>query len=78
MGNSKSVLLCIDMQRDFLEPGSPLCVKEGLACLPKVIQAVDVARKSKVPVIWVIREHHPSGNLMLRSLRLHIKKNGNE
>ena len=57
----KTVLLCVDMQNDFCLPEAVLCVKGAMRCLPKVIEAVDVARSHGVPVIWVIREHHPSG-----------------
>ena len=32
-----------------------------MACLPKVQEAVEKARKSAVPIFWVIREHDPSG-----------------
>lgn len=56
-----SALVVIDMQNDFCLPESALCVKGALGCLSHVINAVDKARKAKVPVIWVIREHHPSG-----------------
>lgn len=56
-----TALICIDMQNDFLAPDSPLCVKGGMACLPHVRAAVQAAREAKVPVIWVIREHDPSG-----------------
>jgi hypothetical protein len=48
-------------QNDFLLPDSPLCVKCGMGCLPKVQEAVAAARSSGVPVFWVIREHDPSG-----------------
>ena len=57
-----SALLCIDMQNDFLLPDSPLCVRGGMACLPKVKEAISFARQKSIPVIWVIREHHPDGN----------------
>jgi len=54
-------LLCIDMQNDFCLPDAILCVKGAMGCLPKVMEAVNKARSKKVPVIWVVREHHPSG-----------------
>jgi len=56
-----SALICIDMQNDFLLPESPLCVKCGMACLPKVQEAVAKARANSVPIFWVIREHEPTG-----------------
>ncbi len=54
-------LLCIDMQNDFCLPEYPLCVAGALGCLPKVKEAVELARDKQFPVIWVIREHHASG-----------------
>lgn len=57
----KTALLCIDMQNDFVLPGAVLCVKEGINCVPFVINAVEVAHSSGIPVVWVIREHHRSG-----------------
>lgn len=58
---SKQALIVIDVQNDFCFPESPLGVKGALACLPNVHTAVDAARENGVPVIWVVREHHPSG-----------------
>ena len=40
---------------------APLCVAGGLQCVPLVARAVDAARLAGVPVVWVCREHHPSG-----------------
>ena len=59
-----TALLCVDMQRDFCVPDAVLCVKGAMACLDRVIEAVDIARGNKIPVIWVIREHHPSGKAL--------------
>eukprot|EP00897_Mesotaenium_endlicherianum_P004647 jgi/Mesen1/420/ME000100S10656 len=56
-----TAILVIDMQNDFLLPGSPTSVAGGLAVVPSVKQAVEGARKKKIPVIWVKREHHASG-----------------
>lgn len=60
---AKGALLVIDMQNDFCLPGAVLCVQGAMQCLPQVIKAVELARQHKVPVIWVVREHHPSGGL---------------
>lgn len=57
----KEVLLVIDMQNDFCLPDAVLCVKGAMACLPAVIAAVELARRKAVEIIWVIREHDPSG-----------------
>jgi nicotinamidase-related amidase len=49
------------VQNDFCLPGSPLCVHGAMGCLPSVIEAVNVARAHNVAVVWVVREHDPSG-----------------
>lgn len=54
-------LLVIDMQNDFCLPSSPLCVAGAQDCLPLVKEAVELARQKQVPVVWVIREHEPTG-----------------
>lgn len=64
MATVKQALLCIDMQNDFCLPTSSLCVKGALGCLPKVQEAVQVAREHGIPVVWVVREHHQSGKLV--------------
>ncbi|VFQ90432.1 unnamed protein product [Cuscuta campestris] len=56
-----TALLVIDMQNDFILPGGPLCVRGGEAIVPGVIKAVEVARSRGMPIIWVVREHDPSG-----------------
>lgn len=49
------------MQNDFCLPNAVLCVKGAMGCLPKVVEAVGVARARGIPVVWVIREHDPEG-----------------
>jgi hypothetical protein len=55
-------LLCIDMQNDFCLEDAPLRVNGAMECLPYCQQAVALARKHAVPLIWVLREHHPQGS----------------
>lgn len=57
----RQALLCVDMQNDFCLPESPLNVAGAMKCLPRVHNAINIARNKKIPIIWVIREHHPSG-----------------
>jgi nicotinamidase-related amidase len=57
----KSALLVVDMQNDFCVPGGPLFVPGAPAIFDAVREAVDVARSKGVHVVWVVREHHPSG-----------------
>lgn len=56
-----TALLVIDMQKDFILPGSPMQVEGGQAIVPNVIKAVEVARGRGIPIIWVVREHDPLG-----------------
>lgn len=74
--SSKSALVCIDMQNDFCLPTGPLCVRGAMACLPRVEEAIDHARKHSIPIIWVIREHHPSG-CDVEAFRRHLFVDGN-
>ncbi|XP_031090464.1 probable inactive nicotinamidase At3g16190 isoform X1 [Ipomoea triloba] len=56
-----TALLVIDMQNDFILPGGPMHVGGAQAIVPNVIKAVEVARNRGIPIIWVVREHDPSG-----------------
>nr|GMD35491.1 probable inactive nicotinamidase At3g16190 isoform X1 [Ipomoea batatas] len=56
-----TALLVIDMQNDFILPGGPMHVAGGQVIVPNVIKAVEVARNRGIPIIWVVREHDPSG-----------------
>jgi nicotinamidase-related amidase len=74
-----SALVVIDMQRDFIDSGAPLCVKGGAACVPLVQQAVAAARAAGVPVLWVVREHDASGACGVRrrrAARAHARMRG--
>ncbi|KAK9666101.1 hypothetical protein RND81_14G160500 [Saponaria officinalis] len=56
-----TALFVIDMQKDFVLPGSPLLVDGAAAIIPSVIQAVHVARQRGMLVVWIVREHDASG-----------------
>jgi nicotinamidase-related amidase len=56
-----TALLVIDMQKDFIEDGSPMLVKGGKNIIPNVIKAVEVARQRGILIVWVVREHDPLG-----------------
>ncbi|KAJ9537481.1 hypothetical protein OSB04_030214 [Centaurea solstitialis] len=58
---TRTALLVIDMQNDFVLPNGSLRVNGGLAIVPNVIKAVEVARSRGFLVIWVVREHDPLG-----------------
>ncbi|GMH17679.1 hypothetical protein Nepgr_019520 [Nepenthes gracilis] len=57
----KTALLVIDMQKDFILPGSPWQLNGAEAIVPNVVKAVEVARQRGVLVVWVVREHDPFG-----------------
>uniref|UniRef100_A0A0E0JYF2 Isochorismatase-like domain-containing protein n=1 Tax=Oryza punctata TaxID=4537 RepID=A0A0E0JYF2_ORYPU len=63
---SETAMLVIDMQmlqKDFVDPAmrSPMLVDGGQAVVPTVAEAVAVARERGIYVVWVVREHDPSG-----------------
>lgn len=57
----RKAILVIDMQRDFVEPGSPVCVAGAKATLPALARFLDAGRRAGWCVVYIIRSHHPSG-----------------
>ncbi|KAF8027574.1 hypothetical protein BT93_E0476 [Corymbia citriodora subsp. variegata] len=57
----RTALLVIGMQKDIIEEGSVMCVKGGKAIVPSVMEAVELARRRGILVVWVVREHDPQG-----------------
>ncbi|XP_010033854.2 probable inactive nicotinamidase At3g16190 [Eucalyptus grandis] len=57
----RTALLVIDMQKDFIEEGSVMWVGGGKAIVPNVMEAVELARRRGLLVVWVVREHDPQG-----------------
>jgi nicotinamidase-related amidase len=60
----KSVLLMIDMEKAFVEPGAALCIAGAKASVPFCASAVDTMRRFHVPVIWVKRVYAEDGSDM--------------
>uniref|UniRef100_A0A7N0TFJ6 Isochorismatase-like domain-containing protein n=1 Tax=Kalanchoe fedtschenkoi TaxID=63787 RepID=A0A7N0TFJ6_KALFE len=60
-GLSRTALLVIDMQRDFIDDTSPIRVAGGKALVPNIVEAVQVCRNHGALVVWVVREHDPLG-----------------
>ncbi|CAM8906679.1 unnamed protein product [Rhodiola kirilowii] len=56
-----TALLVIDMQKDFIDDQSPVCVNGGKAVVPNVVRAVQFCRNHGGLVVWVVREHDPIG-----------------
>lgn len=60
----ESVLLMIDMEKAFVEPGAALCIRGARETVPRCARAVDAARRAGVPVIWVKRIYQEDGSDM--------------
>ncbi len=54
---TRTALLVIDMQRDFLEPGAPAATIGGLALVPRINRVTRAARQAGVPVIFTHERH---------------------
>lgn len=57
----KAILLVVDMQNFFLDPGSPTFTCGGPAILPTVKRLIDAFRRAERPVIYTRHVHHPGG-----------------
>ena len=57
----KTALLVIDAQKGFFDHDSSLCVRGAPTCLSGIRTAIDVARNTDTPVVWIVREHDPTG-----------------
>jgi nicotinamidase-related amidase len=55
-------LIIIDMQNDFVLPGSPIRVAGAKATLPAISKALKAFRTKKLPVFHVVREYRPDGS----------------
>ncbi|KAK1289007.1 hypothetical protein QJS10_CPB18g01103 [Acorus calamus] len=73
--SADTALLVIDMQKDFISPDGPTCVRGGEAIVPSVARAVSVARGRGILVIWVVREHDPLGR-DVEAFRRHLYIDG--
>ena len=73
---SASALLVIDAQKGFFDVESPLCVRGANACLSNIEDAVRIARRQHVPVVWIVRELDPTGCDVER-YRRHLYVDGN-
>jgi nicotinamidase-related amidase len=58
----KPALVIVDMQNDFCLPEAPFEVRNALAVVPHVRRLADGFRASKLPVVYVIREHARDGS----------------
>ena len=58
----KTVLLMIDMQKAFVEPGAALCVDGAKATVPACEAALTEARRLGIRIIWIKREYREDGS----------------
>ena len=59
---TRSALILIDMERGFLDPGSPHCIRQALATVPACASAVRTAREKGIPVFFVKRIYRADGS----------------
>uniref|UniRef100_A0ACD5Z659 Uncharacterized protein n=1 Tax=Avena sativa TaxID=4498 RepID=A0ACD5Z659_AVESA len=77
---SETAMLVIDMQglqKDFVDlaMASPMLVAGDKAVIPTVAEAVAMARERGIFVVWVVREHDPSGR-DVELFRRHLSSGG--
>lgn len=58
----KPALLIIDMQNGFLDPGSPLCIRDARATVPACARVIAACRRAGLPVIFVNRAYRADGS----------------
>jgi nicotinamidase-related amidase len=61
-----TALVCVDMQRDFVEPGAPAAVTGATRCVPAIARAARAIRE-RGSVVWVNRAYAPDGSNVERS-----------
>ena len=57
-----SALIIIDMQNDFVLPGSPACVAGALATIPNITRVLEKFRKERASVFYIVREYRKDGS----------------
>ena len=58
----KTALVVIDMENAFIDPTSPLCIKNALATVPACGKVIEKARERKIPVFFVNRIYRKNGS----------------
>jgi ureidoacrylate peracid hydrolase len=58
---SKSALIVVDMENDFVAPGAPLETPAGRAMVPQLARALACCREVGIPVIYTAHAHRPGG-----------------
>jgi len=57
-----TALVVIDMENAFIDPASPLCIKNALATVPACGRVIEKARERKIPVFFVNRIYRKNGS----------------
>lgn len=57
-----TALVVIDMENAFIDPTSPLCIKNALATVPACGKVIEKARERKIPVFFVNRIYRKNGS----------------
>ncbi len=60
--DENTAILVIDMQNDFVEDGSVLCVSGAKKTIPVIQDLIKYGRAKNWPVIYVIRQHRRDGS----------------
>lgn len=58
----RSVLLTIDVQQDFTNPGAPAEIPGTSACVPAMRRIVDAYRQHRLPIVHVVRLYLADGS----------------
>jgi nicotinamidase-related amidase len=58
---SKTALIVVDMQNDFVAPGAPMQSPAGLAMVPHLQRALACCREQGIPVIYTAHVHRTDG-----------------
>lgn len=66
---NKTALLIIDMQNDFVLPGTPQCVAGAMTIIPNLKKVLNMFRKKNLPVFHIVREYRADGS-DIESVRL--------
>ncbi len=59
--HAENAILVIDMENDFVMPGSPMRVEGAYSTLPAIKRFLDFGRANDWAVIYIYRIHRPSG-----------------
>ncbi len=58
----KQALIVIDMQNGFLNPESPLCIRDARATVPACAQVIAACRRADIPVVFVNSAYRADGS----------------